>query len=136
MKITAVRGWDPLREDRFFEIGRDDDEDLSGALGCEHRCKNPACDLREALKAGFPRVAAHLLASATESALLDAVARAHRFNATADQGETAFAVEWQAWLRYWEEAETSGRLWNCPSCSAWSWGSSSCGSCSCDRPVP
>ncbi len=136
MRLTAVKGWDPLCEERLFKISRDFSSDLSEAVAHEHRCEDCSCDIRQALAAGYPRVAADLLSSAIDSLLLQDLRRAHQFNATLKQDEIGgfSSIEWQEWLGYWETAKKDGRLWNCPSCNAWSWDSTFCGACSADRP--
>ena len=133
MKITAVRGWYPVDEERSFAIGSCYEADLPQALEAEHSCENSACDICHAREAGFPSVAADLLRSATETPLLAAVERAHHLNGTAVNGRGE--DQWEAWLEHWSQAKQEGRLWQCPQCEGFDWGSDECGNCWAPRPL-
>ncbi len=135
MRITAVRDWDLLDEERSFAIGRCHEADLADAVAVEHyACEYACCDVCRALEAGFPAVAADLFSSGMESLLFAAVDRAHRFNRTALPAGH-LESEWQKWLRYWGEAEADGRIWQCLACETTNWDSDACGACRAGRPV-
>ncbi len=133
MKITAVKGWYPIDEDRSFAIGHHHGGDCEQAVAVEHACDSSCCDICHALEAGYPAVAADLLSSAIEPLLLAAVDWAHRFNGTAEPVDRE--GEWKQWLKYWGEAEDDGRLWQCEPCEAFNWDSGDCGCCRATRPV-
>ncbi|MCP4490023.1 MAG: hypothetical protein GY820_22285 [Gammaproteobacteria bacterium] len=134
MKITTVKGWCELDEDRSFTIGPCHAGDIAEALAIEHSCDSSACDVCHALEAGFPVVAADLFSSGIESLLLAAIDRAHRFHRTAlPPGH--FESEWQLWLRYQGEEREEGRIWQCLACDVFNWDSDACGACSAERPV-
>ena len=133
MRITAVKGWYPLHDPQSFPIGPSHSGDLEDAIREEHSCDSSACDICQALDAGFPTVAAQLLGSATETPLLVAVDLAHRFNGTA--GSFDSEAEWNRWLDYWAEAQSEGRLWRCQRCGAFNWDSDTCGDCLSHRGV-
>ncbi len=135
MRVTKVKDWDPLNADRPFLIGPSYRGDLEESVGVVHSCVNSSCDICRARQAGFPLVASDLLSGATEVYLLGAVERAHRFNRTFHDEETALAAEWKRWLDYWGEAEADGRIWQCLACDAWNWDSESCRDCYKPRPV-
>ncbi len=135
MRITAVKDWYVLDEERSFTIGRCHEADLAEAVAVEHyACECSCCDVCRALEAGFPLVAADLFASGMESLLFAAIDRAHRFNRTALPAGH-LESEWQKWLRYWGEAEADGRIWQCLACETTNWDSDACGACRARRPV-
>ncbi|MCP3957432.1 MAG: hypothetical protein GY719_06235 [bacterium] len=133
MKITAVKSWYPLDENRAFDVGRDHLADFEEAIRAEYGCESSCCDICHALEAGFVLVAADLLTSAIEAPLLAALEQAHRFNGTANLASSE--DEWPKWHEYWSEAEKEGRLWKCAHCEVFNWGSNYCGACLAPRPV-
>ncbi len=134
MRINAVRGFDPLREERSFQVGRCHEVDLAEAVALEHACENSTCQVCHALDAGFAAVAADLLSHAMDVYLLVAVDAAHGFNRTA-LPISHLETEWLRWLAYWGEAEGEGRIWQCLACEASNFDSGECGSCRARRPV-
>ncbi len=133
MKITRIKGWYVIDEERPFAIGHHHGGDREEAVAAEHSCESSCCDVCHSLAAGFGVVAADLLGSAFESRLLAAVDRAHRFNGTAQSLDRE--GEWQRWLEYFGQAEEEGRLWQCEPCGSSNWDSGECGCCRAPRPV-
>lgn len=134
MRITAVKGWYVLDDDRSFTIGRCHASDLAEAVALEHSCQSSSCSICRALEARFPVVAADLFSSGMESPLFAAIDRAHRFNRTT-LSAAHLESEWQDWLRYWGEAEAEGRIWQCLECDVFNWDSDLCSDCGTQRPV-
>lgn len=135
MKITAVKDWDVLDEDRSFAIGPCHASDIGEAVAVEHyNFDSSCCDVCRALQAGFPVVAADLFTSGMESLLFAAVDRAHRFNRSALPAGH-LESEWRGWLRYYGEAEAEGRIWRCLACETYNWDDDACGACRAQRPV-
>lgn len=105
MKITAVKDWDVLDEDRSFAIGPCHASDIGEAVAVEHYdYDSSCCDVCRAREAGFPVVAADLFSSGMESLLFAAIDQAHRFNRSALPAGH-LESEWRGWLRYYGEAE-------------------------------
>ena len=99
-------------------------KDHAAENGCDS-----TCDITAALRAGYPRVAAYLLTSATEAPTVELVAR----SAGEDFGNfghsTASDPDWLAWCE-WFATNTVG----CSSCDAVNFSDRgpvyTCGSCS------
>lgn len=98
--------------------------DLAIAVHSDHPCEDNTCDIREALEAGFPRIAALLLTSATEADTVRFLLCWYRV-----PWDMYRLPEWNDWK---EHFDTYGR--QCPACGAFSFASDhyepeTCGNC-------
>lgn len=107
---------------------------LADALALDHGCTDePACDIAAALEAGCPRIAAHLLISATECENVDAVIAFY----VDHRGETwprsmYDDPEWSTWEDYHRYRGVP-----CDACGAFTyggdhWSPDDCGDCGAD----
>lgn len=108
-----------------FEVSGNAADDIGRAVELEHPCSDDAaCDIAAALRAGCPYSAAHLLAGATETPLLDTVCEFYGFNPSSDDNPE----DWQEWVEFFKEY---GR--QCPSCHAFNFADEfepdTCGNC-------
>lgn len=103
------------------EISGDYRRDIGAAVEFHHDGHDDACDICAAMDADCPLSAARLLSSATETPMLDAVHRAHRFNGTAVPDRVSSSAPNMGWMpddwdEYVAHFEQYGR--ECAACGA------------------
>lgn len=99
--------------------------DLGRAIERDHYCDDYAsenCDVCQAIGAGYVRVAANLLQSATECPTVYAVFQ------NLDETECIpYEQEWEQWAEYHEDGTA-----RCSACGSFSWDKDMCSSCGSD----